>query len=122
MVSIFGNLMENAIDGCRTVPEGRRYFRLTTQVCHGNRLYIVSTNNFDGKVRKGKDGYRSTKHSGNGTGLTAIAAAAEKNSGSAQFSNSITEFFADVELKICYSPYSLTLSKQQALEQDMNCN
>lgn len=61
MVSLFGNLMENAIDGCRTVQSGRRYFCLTAQIRHGSRLYIVSTNNFDGKVRKGKHGYHSTK-------------------------------------------------------------
>lgn len=100
MVSLFGNLMENAIDGCRTVQSGRRYFCLTTQIRHGNRLYIVSTNSFDGRVRRGKEGYRSTKHSGNGIGLTAIAAAAEKYGGSAQVSNSDTEFFVDVALKI----------------------
>ena len=100
MVSLFGNLMENAIDACRTVPEGSRYFCLTTQIRHGNRLYIVSTNSFDGRIQKGKDGYRSTKHSGSGIGLAAIAAAAEKYGGSAQASNSDTEFFVDVVLKI----------------------
>lgn len=100
MVSLFGNLMENAIDGCRTVHSGKRYFCLTTQIRHGNRLYIVSTNSFDGKVQKGMNGYRSTKHSGDGLGLTAIAAAAEKYGGSLQASNSDTEFFLDVVLKI----------------------
>lgn len=100
MASLFGNLMENAIDGCLTVPEGGRYFCLTTQIRHGNSLYIVSTNSFDGKVHKNSDGYRSTKHSGNGIGLAAIAAVAEKTGGSARFSNSSSEFFADVVLKI----------------------
>lgn len=100
MVSLFGNLMENAIDGCLTIPEKRRYFCLTTEKRHDNRLYIVSTNSFDGRVRKGKNGYFSTKHSGNGIGLTAIAATAEKYGGSAQASNSDTEFFVDVVLKI----------------------
>lgn len=100
MVSLFGNLMENAIDGCRTMPEGKRYFCLTAQVQHGNSLYIVSTNSFDGKTRKGKDGYRSTKHGGKGTGLASIAAAAEKYGGSAQASDSGTEFYVDVVIKI----------------------
>lgn len=100
MVSLFGNLMENAIDGCRTVSERRRYFCLTVEIRNGNRLYIVSTNSFDGKVRKVKGGYRSTKHSGNGIGLAAIAAAAEKYDGSAQASNSESEFFVDAVLKI----------------------
>lgn len=100
MASLFGNLIENAIDGCLTVPENGRYFCLTTKIHHGNRLYIVSTNSFDGKVWKGKDDYRSTKHGGNGTGLASIAAVAEKYGGSAQASNSGTEFFVDVALKI----------------------
>ena len=100
IVSLFGNLIENAIDGCLTVPEGRRYFCLTTEIRHNSSLYIVSTNNFDGRVRKGKDGYRSTKHGGNGIGLAAIAATAEKYDGSAQASNSGTEFYVDVVLKI----------------------
>lgn len=102
MVSLFGNLIENAIAGCCTVRSGRRYFCLTTQILHGNTLYIVSTNNFDGKVKKGRDGYRSTKHSGNGIGLTAIAAAAKKYDGSLKVSNSDTEFFVDVVLKMIY--------------------
>lgn len=100
LASLLGNLMENAIDGCLTMPEGKRYFCLTTEIHHGNRLYIISTNSFDGKVRKGKDGYRSTKHGGNGIGLAAIAATAEKYGGSAQASNSSSEFFVDVVLKI----------------------
>ncbi len=100
MASLFGNLMENAIDGCLTIPKNRRYFCLTTEIRHGNRLYIVSTNSFDGKVQKGKDGYRSTKHGGKGTGLISIATAAEKYGGSAQASNSGSEFYVDVTLKI----------------------
>ena len=100
MVSLFGNLIENAIDGCLTVPQGKRYFCLTAEVRHGNSLYIVSTNSFDGKTRKGKDGYRSTKHGGKGTGLSAIASAAEKYGGSAQAYDNGEEFCVDVILKI----------------------
>lgn len=100
MASMFGNLMENAIDGCLTVPDGKRYFCLTTEIRHGNRLYIVSTNSFNGRVQKGKDGYHSTKHSGNGIGLAAIAATAEKYGGSARVFNSSSEFFVDVVMKI----------------------
>jgi len=92
--------MENTIDGCRTVRSGRRYFCLTTEIRHGGRLYIVSTNSFDDRVRKGKDGYHSTKHSRHGIGLAAIAAAAEKYGGSAQASNSDTAFFVDIVLKM----------------------
>ena len=102
IVSLFGNLIENAIDGCLTpCRRAGGISALTTKSRHlTTALYIVSTNNFDGRVRKGKDGYRSTKHGGNGIGLAAIAAAAEKYGGSAQASNSGTEFYVDVVLKI----------------------
>ena len=100
MAALFGNIMENAISACSTLPEGERYFHLTAEIRHGNSLYIVSTNSFDGKVRKGKDGYCSTKHSGRGMGLISIAAAAEKYGGSAQIRNSNNEFFVDVVMKI----------------------
>lgn len=100
MAALFGNIMENAISACTTLPEEERYFSLTAELRHGNTLYVVSTNSFDGKVRKGKDGYHSTKHSGRGTGLISIAAIAEKYGGSAQFDNSSKEFYADVMMKI----------------------
>lgn len=75
LASLFGNLLENAIDGCCSLPEGSRYSCLTAELRHGRMLYVVSTNSFHGQVRKGTDGYRSTKHSGE-------------------------EFFVDVALKV----------------------
>ena len=100
MAALFGNIMENAISACTALPEDKRYFNLTAELRHGSTLYVVFTNSFDGNVSKGKDGYHSTKHSGRGTGLISIAAVAEKYGGSAQFSNSDKEFYADVLLKM----------------------
>lgn len=99
LVSLLGNLMENAIAGCLTISKEGRYFNLSTEVRHGS-LYIVSTNSFDGKVRKGDKGYLSTKRSGDGIGLYSIAAIAEKNHGITHISNSESEFFVDVMLKL----------------------
>lgn len=101
MAALFGNIMENAVHACAALPEGHRYFSLTSEIRHGNSLYIVSTNSFDGKTLKSKDGkYRSTRHGGQGTGLCSVTAAAEKYGGSAHFYNSDSEFYADVVLKI----------------------
>lgn len=99
LASLFGNLMENAIDGCAGVPEGERYFKLVTEVRQGGQLYIISTNPFDGNPHKGPEGYLSTKHSGKGLGLASITAVAEKYGGSARFSHSGREFFVDVFLR-----------------------
>ncbi len=101
MAALFGNIMENAIQACIGLPEDKRYFNLTTEIRHGNSLYVVSTNSFDGNALKSGDGaYRSTKHGGQGTGLASIAAVAEKYGGSTRVYNSGTEFFVDVVLKI----------------------
>lgn len=100
LASLFGNLMENAITGCLGTSKEERYFSLITKIHHGNSLYVVSTNSFDGQVRKGKDGYHSTKHSGKGIGLASITAIAEKYHGSVRISNSDKEFFVDVVIKL----------------------
>lgn len=101
MAALFGNLMENAIAACAALPEDARYFGLFSKIRHGNSLYVVSTNSFDGRVIKDKDDtYRSTRHSGKGTGLASIAAVAEKYSGSARAYHSDREFFVDIYLRV----------------------
>lgn len=100
MAALFGNIMENAIGGCQTLPEEQRYFTLVTEIKQGNNLYIVSTNSFNGHVKKKNGIYHSTKHSGQGTGLISIIAAAEKYNGYAQISDNGKEFFIDVMIKI----------------------
>jgi len=69
MAAMFGNMMENAIAACAALPEDDRYFSLTSEIRYSHYLYVVSTNRFDGRVRKGKDGYHSTKHGGRAGGL-----------------------------------------------------
>lgn len=99
LASVFGNLLDNAIAGCMSVPEAQRRLRLTTRT-HGGSLYIVATNTFDGRVRRDRHRYLSTKHAGQGTGLSSITAVAERHGGHAVFSNEDLEFHADVVLKI----------------------
>ena len=100
MAALFGNLMENAIHACAALPEEKRYFSLTAELHHENSLYIVSTNSFNGKIRKCSDRYYSTKHSGRGTGLISITAVAEKYNGTAQIYNSTDNFFINVVLQV----------------------
>jgi len=100
LASLFGNLLENAVAGCRTVPAAQRCFSLSAKVQNGKQLYIVSTNRFNGLVKKRDDEYLSTRQGGRGIGLPSIAAVAEKYHGSARFSNSETEFWADIVLKL----------------------
>lgn len=96
LAGLFGNLLENAIQGCATAVEGSRRFSLTAEV-RGKSLYIVSTNTFDGVIL---DGYRSIRHPGRGMGLQSIRAVAEKYGGFARFDHSGGEFMADVVLEV----------------------
>ncbi|MCM1316178.1 MAG: GHKL domain-containing protein [Muribaculaceae bacterium] len=98
MAALFGNIMENAIAGCQTLRSDSRYFCLTTEIRNGNRLYIVSTNNFDGVVKM-KDGqYLSTKRNGSCIGMESMKIIAEKYHGIAKFSHSRNEFYTDIAL------------------------
>lgn len=92
MAALFGNITENAISACAEMPEKKRYFNLTAEMLHGNSLYVVSTNSFDRKARKGKGGYRSAKHSGRGTGLVSIAAVAENTAVHHRYITAIMNF------------------------------
>lgn len=98
--SLMGNLMENAIAGCGTVPEGERRFALSVEVRQGNFLYIVSTNSFDGRACKSANGYLSTKQTGEGLGLLSISSVAEKYNGYARASHDEQNFMMDIMIKI----------------------
>ncbi len=100
LCSLLGNLLENAIAGCRTVPEDQRTFSLSIVLKNTRCLYIVSANSFDGTVKKNKDGYLSTKRGGDGMGLFSIKTIAEKYNGVAYISNNSHEFFVNVMLKV----------------------
>lgn len=81
LFSLIGNLLENAILGCNTVISEKRFFSLTITVIE-NQLYIVSSNSFNGVVKKEKDHYLTTRKNGSGIGLSSIQNIVEKYHGS----------------------------------------
>lgn len=100
MCSLLGNIIEDAISGCKTIPAEKRYHNLSIELKNKDRLYIVSTNSFDGYVRKRGGKYLSTKGHGSGMGLASAKSIAEKYNGQARFSNSDSEFFIDLMLRV----------------------
>lgn len=98
LCSIFGNILENAIDGCCTVEEGKRYFNLTSEI-KGDCLYIVSTNNYDKPLKMDGETYSSTKHQGKGIGLHSMKSITEVYDGIFDAGNNNGEFFVDIMLK-----------------------
>ena len=98
LCSIFGNILENAIDGCCTVEEGKRYFNLTSEI-KDDCLYIVSTNNYGKPLKKDGETYSSTKHRRKGIGLYSMESITEVYNGIFNAGNSSEEFFVDIMLK-----------------------
>ena len=98
LCSIFGNILENAIDGCCTVEEGKRYFNLASEI-KGDCLYIVSTNNYGKPLEMDGETYSSTKHQGKGIGLHSMKSITEVYDGIFDAGNNNGEFFVDIMLK-----------------------
>lgn len=99
LCSLLGNIMENAIAGCETVPESERFFSISVEVANTNYLYIVSTNSFDGKIRKKGNKFLTTKRSGNGIGISSMESIAQKYEGNLKIFTDKNEFNVDVILK-----------------------
>ena len=100
LCSILGNVLENAIDGCKTVSSEKRSVQLSVTTRHDSYLYIVSTNTFDGIVKKEKNQYQTTRKNGHGIGLSSIQLTVEKYNGTVQFSNDDSRFYVDIMIPI----------------------
>ena len=106
LCGMLGNLLENVSDACSNVADSPRYHNMSVSIMHGDELYIVSTNNFDGNTEFYDGIYHSTKadtlsSSGQcGIGLASIIATAQKYGGTARFRNTANEFFIDIMFKI----------------------
>ncbi len=98
LCSIFGNILENAIDACCTVEKGNKYFNLTSEI-NGDCLYIVSTNNYGKPLRMDGEEYSSTKHQGKGIGLYSMKSITEVYDGVLDTGNNDGEFFVNIVMK-----------------------
>lgn len=96
---IFGNLLENALEACGRMTEGRRFLRLISAV-HLDTLTIIMDNSFDGHLRVEDGKYRSSKREDFGVGLTSIQAVARKCGGNARFEPDGRVFRSSVYLRV----------------------
>ena len=94
---VFGNLLSNALKGCMTVPEEKRYINLNAEEDENGHLYITQVNSYDGNTRMKNSRFLSTTN-GSGIGLGSIQQTAEKYNGMAEFKAGNTEFISNVML------------------------
>ena len=99
LFGIIGNLLENAIHASENEPAENRYINFKADFEDNGDLYIVTTNGFNGVIKKDKDKYISTKANGSGIGIESIKSIVKRYNGFVSFYNDDKTFFADIMLK-----------------------
>ena len=57
---IFGNILDNALEACSNLQNGEK--KIIVDLKTGGNLFIINIwNSFDGKIIKGKSGYKTRK-------------------------------------------------------------
>lgn len=93
---IFGNMLENAIEACEKVEEGKRFINLSSQI-NGSMMFITMDNSCAPDTLREQNGtYLSSKSGGYGQGLKSIASMAERHNGSVTFKSEGSVFKTNV--------------------------
>lgn len=99
LCSMLGNILDNAVEACGTLPEEERFMRVYIGKLKG-QLYL-SVQNSAGKVRKSKNTYLSTKDGEHGYGLFRIDRVAKKYGGYANRQNEEGVFATEIMVPLC---------------------
>ena len=106
LISLLGNLLNNALQGTETLPADQRGIQLRMAAVNEENLYILASNTFDGKVRKDGGRYLSTrrKRGYRGFGLRSIRMVAEKYGGEANIYHKDKVFYVDLNMRLDKAP------------------
>ena len=99
LCSMLGNILDNAVEACGTLPEEERFMRVYIGKLKG-QLYL-SVQNSAGKVRKSKNTYLSTKDGEHGYGLFRIDRVAKKYGGYVNRQNEEGVFATEILVPLC---------------------
>lgn len=96
---VIGNLIDNAVESCEKVTDGRRFMRLYIGVLR-NQLYISVTNATSELVRKMDEEYITNKRGNHGHGLKRINLIVEKYDGYINRKNEPGIFVTEIMLPL----------------------
>lgn len=97
LVTVLGNLLENALDAGRLLPKEERLIVLNIGFSH-KMLGITVDNTFDGTLLTENGDFISTKHDYDALGLKSVKNIADKYNGSASFESRGKMFYSAVML------------------------
>lgn len=95
--AVLGNLLENAVEACRGMENGRRFIR-ARGVCEGSHIVFTVDNSCSREPLWSDGRLLSSKHKGPGIGTHAVRETAERGGGAAEFTYRDKVFYASVFL------------------------
>lgn len=97
---LFGNLLENACEGCMTVPAGQRQIQLRGEILNQNSFVFTLDNTFSGKVQMEKGRFLSSKQEEHGIGLRSVQDIVNKYNGTVKFETEKKMFCVSIVLNL----------------------
>ena len=82
---LFGNLLENAIDGCKTITIENKFINLKIKRPNEGALVFSIKNTFNGNVKLENGKFLSTKEQGSGIGTESVKYVVNKYKGAIEF-------------------------------------
>ena len=95
---IFGNCIENAIEACRRLEDGK-FIKISSKIA-GKMLTITIDNSFDGIIKENGIAFWSLKRESEGIGISSVKAVVEKYGGTARFEPNDNIFQVSVLLRL----------------------
>ena len=80
-IAIFGNLVENALNAVRDLPEENRKVSVTVRMLSDAILGLTVKNPYSGTIKIGKNGLPKSNREGHGVGLSSVEAAVHRYNG-----------------------------------------
>lgn len=97
---LFGNLLENACEGCMTVPSDQRRICLRGEILNQSSFVFTLDNTFSGMLQMKKGQFLSTKHKGTGIGIRSVQDIVSNYNGIAKFETKDNMFCVSVVLTL----------------------
>lgn len=97
---LFGNLLENAFEGCMTCSEEQRKIILRGSMVNQSSYVFTLDNTFFGSIQFENGRYLSTKHDGIGIGIESIKNIVNKYNGTSEFKFKNNIFYISIMLNL----------------------
>ena len=87
-ITVFGNLVENALNAVKNLPEGNRNISVTVKMLSEAMLGITVKNPYEGVIKLNKNGLPKSGRPGHGIGFSSVEAVVHRYNGALEIDTS----------------------------------